>query len=128
MVRVVAVDDWLATRKPVNATVAFVAPNWTVAPPSGKLTEGKLKGVFGAAEIALTVPETVPLVLNAPVALTFAVFAGVVWSAMLNSVGAAAYAVPVMAIDRASSEIAVGSDGGRRRHLERRSMAVSSVR
>src|SRR5206468_1378224 len=125
MLRVVGTDDWLATRKPVNATVAFVAPNWIVAPPSGKLAEGKLNGVFGAAGMALTVPVTVPLVLSAPVALTFAVFAGVVWSAMLNSVGAAAYAVPVMAIDRASSEIAVGSDGRRRWRLTRRSMVVS---
>jgi hypothetical protein len=77
--------------------------------------------------MALTVPETVPVVLNAPVALTLAVFTGVVWSAMLNSVGAAAYAVPVMAIDSASSEIAVGRDGGRSRLMLRRSMAVSSV-
>src|SRR5947209_17034681 len=124
MLRVVEVEDWLATRKPVNATVALVAPNWTVAPPSGKLADGKLNGVLGAPGMAVSVP----VVLSAPAAVTFAVLAGVVWSAMLNSVGAAAYAVPVMAIDRASSEIAVGSDGGRRRHLERRSMAVSSVR
>src|SRR5436305_15352410 len=122
MVRVVETDDWLATRKPVNATVAFVAPNWIVAPPSGKLAEGKLNGVFGAAGRALTVPETVPEVLSAPAALTLAVFAGVVWSAMLNNVGAAAYAVPVMAIDRASREIAIGRDGGRRRRLTRRNM------
>jgi hypothetical protein len=38
---------WLETRKPVNARVALVAPNWVDAPPSTKLIPVTLNGVLG---------------------------------------------------------------------------------
>src|SRR5581483_4140440 len=108
MLIVVLLADWLATRKPVKASVAVVAANWIVAAPSGKLPAGKLKGAFGRAVL------TEPVTFRAPLALTLATFAPVL-SAIANSCGAAAAAVPVSAIESASSEIAVGNEGARRR-------------
>src|SRR4051812_17409296 len=108
MVNVVSTEVWLATRKPVKAAVAFVAANWFVAAPSVKLAAGKLNGVL----CALT--TTLPVTPSKPAGFTLATLAPVL-SAIEKIWGAAAAAVPVSAIESASSEIAVGNDGARRR-------------
>src|SRR5436189_3081 len=62
-----------------------------VAPPSVKLAEGKLNGVFGPAMI--TVPDTVVVVFSAPFTSTCATCEATVPSAMFTTDPVAATAV-----------------------------------
>src|SRR5437667_715834 len=78
-----------------------------VAPPSVKLAEGKLNGVFGPAMI--TVPDTV--VFSAPFTSTCATCEATVPSAMLTIDPVAATAVPPSPTTSAITASTIAGDG-----------------